>query len=90
MGYQEDVEAKLAEKRITKINGQPTDRDLMKLKQELVKITASVSTSLGGGKHGHLGLILPGGEYVKISHGAKKSISQRIPATIQLLSPVWQ
>ena len=71
MGQQEDIEAKIADRRVTKINGQPTDRELTKLKRELVKIEASVSTTLGGGKHGHVGLIVPEDEYVKFSHEKK-------------------
>ncbi len=59
MGTQEDIEAKLAEKRVTKINGQPTDQDLTKIKQVLMKIAASAPTSLGGGKYGHIDVILP-------------------------------
>ncbi len=54
MGHQEDIEVKLAKKHITRINGQQTDRDLTLLKRELAKITASVPTSLGGGKYRHL------------------------------------
>ena len=72
MGQQEDIEAKIAEKRVSKINGQPTDRELTQLKKELVKIAAGISTSLGGGKHGHVGLIVPEAEYVKFSHEEKK------------------
>ena len=77
MGQQEDIEAKIADRRVTKINGQPTDREHTKLKRELVKIAERVSTSLGGGKHGHVGLIVPEVEYVKISHEKKKF---KIPA----------
>ncbi len=79
MVYQEDIEAKLAEKHITRINGQPTDRDLTLLKQELAKITASVPISLGGGKHRHLGLIIPEDEYVKMSHKNEKFESPMHP-----------
>ena len=37
-----------------------------------MKIAASIPTSLGGGKHGHIGVILPEDEYVKISQDGKK------------------
>ena len=85
MGQQEDIEAKIAEKRVSKINGQPTDRELTQLKKELVKIAAGISTSLGGGKHGHVGLIVPEAEYVKFSHEEKKI---RHPSSSRSLSRV--
>ena len=72
MGLQEEIESKLADKPVTKINGQPSNRDITKLKRELAKITSSVATDLGGGKHGHVGIIIPESEYVKISEGGAK------------------
>ena len=42
------------------------------MKRELAKITASVPTSLGGGKHGHLGLVLPKEKYITMSNGGKE------------------
>ena len=58
MGLQEDIEAKLAEKAVTKIHGQPSDREITRLKRELTKMTANIATGLGGGKHGHVGIII--------------------------------
>ena len=69
MGAQEDIEAKLADKPVTKIIGQPTDRDITQLKRELTKITAVVPTKLGGGKHGHVGIVIKDAEYVTFSEG---------------------
>ena len=62
MGHQKDIEAKLAEKPVTKIHGQPSDRDITQLKQELTKITANIATGRGGGKHGHVGIVIPKSE----------------------------
>lgn len=69
MGLQEDIEAKLAEKPVTKIHGQPSDRDITQLKRELTKMTANIATALGGGKHGHVGIIIAEDEYIKFSEG---------------------
>ena len=69
MGLQEEIESKLADKPVTKISGQPSNPDITKLKRELAKITSNVATDLRGGKHGHVGIILPEPEYVKISKG---------------------
>ena len=59
MCLQEEIEAKLADKPVTKINGQPSNCDITKLKRELAKITSSVATDLEGGKHSHVEIILP-------------------------------
>ena len=69
MGLQEDIEDKLADKPITKIHGQPTNRDTTQLKRELTKMAANISTALGGGKHGHVGIIIEKDEYIKFSNG---------------------
>ena len=59
----------MAEKTVTKIHGQPSIRDITQLKRELTKISASVSTGLGGGKHGHVGIVIPKDKYIKVSEG---------------------
>ena len=69
MGQQDTTEAKIAEKHVTKIHGQPTDRDLSCLRKELVKIVSKEATSLGGGKHGHVGLLMKEEDYISISNG---------------------
>ena len=69
MGAKEDIEALLKEKSVAKVHGQPTDRSLTQLKRELMKIAASVPTNLGGGKHGHAGLIIPRAKYITVSDG---------------------
>jgi hypothetical protein len=42
----------------TKFHGQPTDKDLTLLEKELISIAANVPTALGGGNHGHAGIIV--------------------------------
>ena len=79
MGQQDDTEKKLAEKHVTKISGQPTDRDLTLLRKELVKIVAKEATSLGGGKHGHVGLLMKEDDYKKISNGGVEFVSPAHP-----------
>ena len=69
MGQQDTTEAKIAAKHVTKITGQPTDRDLTLLRKELVKIAGKEATSLGGGKHGHIGILMKEDDYKAISNG---------------------
>ena len=72
MGVKQDVEDALRDFEFTKIEGQPTDEDLNKLSKELTNALASIPTTLGGGKHGHIGMIIDETEYVQISHGGAK------------------
>ena len=77
MGAKQDIEASLREKQVTSIPGQPTDRTLTKLKKELTKIAGSVPTAIGGGKHGHAGLIIEESKYITVSNGG---VTFNIPA----------
>ena len=52
---------------ITKIDGQPTEEALSKLKMELSEGLASIPTHNGGGHHGHIGLIIRTAEYTTFS-----------------------
>ena len=69
MSSKEDIIAMLSKMSVTKIDGQPNDRSLVQLEKELVKIAMSISTALGGGRHGHAGLIIPDAEYVRRTNG---------------------
>ena len=71
MGARDDVEKKIADKVVTRIVGQPSERDVTLLRKELGKVAASVKTKLGGGKHGHLGLVIKEEKYKTISHQNK-------------------
>ena len=74
MGICHDVEEGLEKYEITKIDGQPTDEDLNKLTKELTNALGSFATELGGGEHGHVGLIVEEAEYVTFSYGGAKYI----------------
>ena len=52
---------------LTKITGQPNYILLKKIKDELTANATSVSSNLGGGANGHLGLVLNDAEYATIS-----------------------
>ena len=69
MGVKEDIEESLKDRPVTKIDGQPNNKELTSFKKELSKIAASVPTSLRGGKHGHLGLVMKATDYTSISQG---------------------
>jgi hypothetical protein len=50
-------------------NEEPTTATIRRLKQELYNNAQSVSSLLGGGLHGHLGLLMEEADYTAISHG---------------------
>ncbi len=54
---------------MTKIHGQPTSHDLTILEKELITILAAIPTALGGGKHGHAGMIMEAVTYTTITGG---------------------
>jgi hypothetical protein len=47
----------IAESTVTKIHGQPTNRDIDCLEDELIAIASNQHSKLGGGLHGHSGLV---------------------------------
>ena len=69
MGIQQDIEESLKDFHITKIDEQPTEEDLLKLRQELCKAMACIPTTNGGGLHGHVGMLLDDAEYTEFSPG---------------------
>jgi hypothetical protein len=52
---------------LTPISGEPTYEALQEMKDQLKSNAATITTSLGGGQNGHLGLILTPTEYARIS-----------------------
>ena len=52
---------------LTKIHGEPTYETLQVLKDQLKSNATSVTSHLGGGANGHLGLILTNAEYARIT-----------------------
>ena len=66
----------------TPIQGTPTYKALKRLKAELRANASSVETSLGGGNHGYLGLVLSDAEYENVSPTA--FIAPAFPALLAI------
>ena len=64
MGILQDVFNALQAFEITKIDGQPTDDDINKLTTQLTAALVTISTGNGGGKLGHIGIVVPESQYV--------------------------
>ena len=60
---EQETRAAIAEFTVTKVLGQPTNQDIDLLDDELTAIASSFPTSLGGGLHGHAGLIKTVADY---------------------------
>ena len=78
-GLRADIIQGLEKYEITKIEGQPTEEDLTKLILELSSALGSVATTLGGGEHGHVGLIIDETEYVTFSRNGEKFVAPTNP-----------
>ena len=52
---------------LTKITGYPTYSDLQALSKQVKANAASVPSTLGGGNHGHLGLVTDATTYGRVS-----------------------
>jgi hypothetical protein len=72
MGIHHDIEQGLEKYKITKIDGQPKDEDLNLLTKELTNAAGSVATQNGGGKHGHIGMVVDNAEYITFSNGGAR------------------
>ena len=72
---------------LTKVHERPAYETLKKIRDEIKANAARVPTTLGGGAHGHLGLILTPAEYALISPipyvrpGAPGTLNRQGPAT---------
>jgi hypothetical protein len=71
MGIVQDVYNALKAFEVTKIDGQPTDDDINKLTMQLTAALVTISTGNGGGKLGHIGIVVPETRYVVLSRGPK-------------------
>ena len=71
MGILQDVFNALQTFELTKIGGQPTDKDINKLTTQLTSALVTISTGKGGGKLGHIGIFVPETRYVTLSGGHK-------------------
>ena len=64
MGVRADIREEVRKETVTKIIGQPTNQDLTLLVKELIGILANIPTTLGGGGHGHAGIIMDPARYL--------------------------
>jgi hypothetical protein len=69
MGLRAETRKEIRKELATKIHGQPTDQDLTLLEKELISIAANVPTALGGGNHGHAGIIVEPTKYLVLMGG---------------------
>ena len=67
MGVRADIREEVRKETVTKIHGQPTNQDLTILEKELIAILANIPTTLGGGNHGHAGIIMDPARYLLIA-----------------------
>jgi len=58
MGVQADIREEVQKETVTKIHGQPTNKDLTILEKELIAILANIPTTIGGGNNGHAGTLM--------------------------------
>ena len=66
---EQDTRKAVAESTVTKIQGQPTNQDLDRLDEELTAIASSFPSDLGGGLHGHAGLVKSAADYALFAPG---------------------
>ena len=69
MGLRSDTQEELRKESVTKIHGQPKENDLTTLEKELIAIAASIPSRLGGGNHGHAGVIAEPAKYILMTRG---------------------
>jgi hypothetical protein len=55
---------------LTPIEGKPTQEAIRKLRQELYANVRGITTDLGDGQHGHLGLLMPDADYLALPGAA--------------------
>ena len=67
MGVRADTREEVRKETVTKIIGQPTNQDLTLLEKELIAILANIPTTLGGGDHGHAGIVMDPARYLLIA-----------------------
>jgi hypothetical protein len=70
MGLRAETHEELRKELVTKIHGQPTDQDITTLEKELISISASIPSGLGGGNHGHAGIIVKAAKYLDMARVA--------------------
>ena len=83
-----DVSSNFEYSVLRKISGQPTYAALGRVKIELLANATRVSCNLGGGVHGHLGLVLSNFKYVELSQTSYVQPIQ--PRTLELAAGLVQ
>jgi hypothetical protein len=66
---EQETRKAVAECTVTKIHGQPTNQDIDRLDDELTAIASSFPSELGGGLHGHAGLVKSAADYDILAPG---------------------
>jgi hypothetical protein len=69
MGIRTDIRDEICKETVTKIHGQPTSHDLTQLEREIIAILANIPTTLGGGNHGHVRVIMDLVDYNTMTTG---------------------
>jgi len=69
MGIRTEIRDEIRKETVTKIHGQPTSQNLTNLEKEIIAILANIPTTLGGGNHGHVGIIIDQTDYLTLSGG---------------------
>jgi hypothetical protein len=69
MGIRTDIRDEIRKETVTKIHGQPTSHDLTNLEKEIISTLANIPTTLGGGNHGHVGVIMEPTDYSTMTGG---------------------
>ena len=67
MGLRAETRDEIRKELVTKIHGQPMDHDITTLVKEHVVIAASIPSRLGGGNHGHAGIIVETTKYLNMA-----------------------
>ncbi len=67
MGVRADIREEVRKETVTKIHGQPMNQDLTTLENELIAILTNIPTTLGGGNHGHAGILMEPARYLLIA-----------------------
>ncbi len=68
-GVRVDIREEVRKETVTKIHGQLTNHDLTILEKELIAIPANIPTTLGGGNHGHAGILMDPARYLIVTGG---------------------
>ena len=63
----EDIIAKFRIKTLTRIDGEPTYEAISKASHELYTNAATLASTLGGGQHGHIGMVMKPALYATLS-----------------------